>query len=1114
MIIKNSYGLSFEFLENGSVKCIDAENIRVSLRPASLFSKSGTNIWLRLKANPCIYTPLLGPESSSRFSVKGNRFIATGSWSGLSYSCMLQLSDKSQSWQWSVIIENTSGKTVEADLLYVQDVGLKSVSSGLVNEYYVSQYIERRILEDRSHGAVICCRQNMTETGGNPWIIIASKNRANSASTDGMQFYGKTFRVTGIPEGLLGGRLGGEYSGESSVVALEEERVILTSGQKHQCLFITSFVPDHNQPTSDDDLNRLPGIFSEFREEEVDKEILTMAIPVSNLFNTASFLPADDLTDEEIRCLFGSDKRHVETSDGRLLSFFCRGNNHVMLRLKESLTDRPHGHIMQAETGFVPDEGIVSTTSFAYGVFNSHLSQGNTNFNVLLSICSSQFNLSLETGQRIFVESGGKIFLLGVPSAFEMGLNHCRWIYKHGDQFFQVRTWTSKKAPQVNIDFRVLSGNKVNLLVTHHFDSLNGWNIVPAGFSGEYLAKPATGSMIAGKFPHAQFRIKVNSLKADFKACGDEVLFSDKKSRKSSLFVLDVRDTSEFCMSFLGEVCVPSDFVEIENPDQQWLSECRDAHTIWQNLSLNLSLQGKAEDVAVIQEILPWYGMNALTHYLTPYGLEQFSGAAWGTRDVAQGPLDLLLCMGKYEEAKQVLRIVFSNQNPDGGWPQWWMFDSWSDIRADSAHGDVVYWCIIALSNYIMVTGNLAFLDEVLPFYHEKGSGLAEKRPLGEHVDRLIKKVTDSFIPGTALVPFGGGDWNDSLQPVSKDLARRMISSWTVEMNYQAFKQYQKVYEKAGDIKKAGELKLLCQRIRTDFNRYLMKDGTVAGYGLIEEDETVSLLLHPLDNKTGVKYSILPMNRGIISGIFSKAQAIHHQDLIERYLKGPDGARLMDRPLVYKGGVQTFFQRAESSTFFGREIGLMYVHEHIRYAESLALTGKADAFLKALRQAIPVAYSDVVTCGDIRQSNCYYSSSDVHFRNRYEAENLYNEILTGKITLRGGWRVYSSGPGIFIGLIVTRLLGLRLEYDKVIFDPVIPRSLDGLTASMDLRGGVVTFKYTVKEDCFSPKAISINGRDVRFNHEENKYRNGGAVIPAYRFAAMINPHENFVEILL
>jgi len=293
-----------------------------------------------------------------------------------------------------------------------------------------------------------------------------------------------------------------------------------------------------------------------------------------------------------------------------------------------------------------------------------------------------------------------------------------------------------------------------------------------------------------------------------------------------------------------------------------------------------------------------------------------------------------------------------------------------------------------------------------------------------------------------------------------------------------------------------------------------MKDGIVAGYGLVEEDDTISLLLHPHDNKTGIRYSILPMNRGIISGIFSKAQARHHQVLIEQHLKGPDGARLMDRPLKYKGGIQTFFQRAESSTFFGREIGLMYVHEHIRYAEALARTGNANAFLKALRQAIPVAYREVVPSGDIRQSNCYYSSSDVIFRNRYEADEIYNEILTGEITLRGGWRVYSSGPGIFIGIIVTRLLGLRLEYGNVIIDPVMPYTLDGLSVSLDLMGGMVTFNYAIKEGNFSPKAIIINGIRVRFTHEENKCRKGGAVIPAYKFAALINPHDNNVDIHL
>ena len=56
----------------------------------------------------------------------------------------------------------------------------------------------------------------------------------------------------------------------------------------------------------------------------------------------------------------------------------------------------------------------------------------------------------------------------------------------------------------------------------------------------------------------------------------------------------------------------------------------------------------------------------------------------------------------------------------------------------------------------------------------------------------------------------------------------------------------------------------------------------------------------------------------------------------------------------------------------------MYMHEHIRYAESLAVTGKADEFIKALRQ-LYLLNTVNWPCGDLRQSNCYYSSSDVAF---------------------------------------------------------------------------------------------------------------------------------------
>ena len=1114
MKINNKSGLSVDFLENGCVKSIDVAPIRIGVKPVGLFSKPGTILYLRIRTQPYRFTELLGPESPGKFKISENTFIAKGNWSGLEYSCVLQLSGKSLSWQWSIEVRNKSGEPVEADLFYVQDAGLKPITSGLNNEYYISQYLERRIMNDNTFGSVICCRQNMKESTGNPWLMIACKNKAVSASVDGMQFYGKTYRETGIPVGLLSDFLHGEYAGESTVLVLQNIPFTLNPGENHQCDFVATYLPDHPLATAESDTEKLTELIREFPVKLKDIDVSGLISPAKSIFNTSAFLPVEDLNEKELFGFFGKKRRHVEEQDGQLLSFFCDKFNHVVLRTKELLTDRPHAHIMQTKTGYTADENIMSTTSFAYGVFNSHLTQGNTNFNTLLSVCSSPFNLAIETGQRIFVDLDGKKFLLGVPSAFEMGLNHCRWIYKHEDHCFQVRTWTSKKSPQINMDFKVLEGSTVGLIITHQFDNLNGWRVSQGNSPAEFVVKPKTGSMISEKFPDSQFRINVHNSKSTFNVSGDESLYPAKKNEDDPLFVLNISKTNSFALSFIGEVCKPSILSEFIDVDSMFASDCRDARNDFRELLLNLHLDGEQDDTAAIQEILPWYSMNALTHFLTPYGLEQFSGAAWGTRDVSQGPFDLLLCMQKYDAAKQLLRKIFSNQNPDGGWPQWWMFDSYTSIRADHSHGDVFYWCIIALADYIKVTGDLAFLSEVLPYYSEKGVANAEKTILSEHLDRLINMIITSFIPGTSLVPYGAGDWNDSLQPVSKDLAQRMISSWTVEMNYQAFMQYLQVYKLMGNTEKAKALRDICLRIKTDFNKHLVKDGVVAGYGLVEKDKSIRLLLHPGDTETNIRYSILPMNRGIISGIFTKEQALFHQDLIEDHLKGPDGARLMDRPLKYKGGIQTFFQRAESSTFFGREIGLMYVHEHIRYAESQAITGRAEAFVKALRQAIPVGYRDIVKCGDIRQSNCYYSSSDVSFRNRYEADELYDKIKTGKITTKGGWRVYSSGPGIFISLIVTRFLGIRMGYGNIFIDPVIPKTLNGLTASVDFLGHHLKLIYRVKNNEYSPKEIRLNDKAIDFRYEDNIYRQGGAVFPASNFTRLLNRTDNTLEIIL
>ena len=92
----------------------------------------------------------------------------------------------------------------------------------------------------------------------------------------------------------------------------------------------------------------------------------------------------------------------------------------------------------------------------------------------------------------------------------------------------------------------------------------------------------------------------------------------------------------------------------------------------------------------------------------------------------------------------------------------------------------------------------------------------------------------------------------------------------------------------------------------------------------------------------------------------------------------------------------------------------MYTHAHLRYAQALAQrVGDAQGFFQALCQANPIGIASIVPRATLRQANCYYSSSDAAFADRYRrpASNM-RAWRRARSILEGGWRVYSSGAGI------------------------------------------------------------------------------------------------------
>jgi CRISPR-associated protein Csx3 len=476
-----------------------------------------------------------------------------------------------------------------------------------------------------------------------------------------------------------------------------------------------------------------------------------------------------------------------------------------------------------------------------------------------------------------------------------------------------------------------------------------------------------------------------------------------------------------------------------------------------------------------------------MVHYLSPHGLEQYSGGGWGTRDVCQGPVEMLLALGRTQALRDVLCRVMAAQNVDGDWPQWFMFfERERAIRAGDSNGDIVLWPLLVLAQYLTASGDAAVLEERVPFFDARGPGAGERASIWEHVRRALSVIDRRLIPGTALAAYGHGDWNDSLQPVDPRLRERLCSAWTVTLHVQALRELARALRDVGRAQDAPTLEAQADAAQSDFQRLLIADGVLAGYALFEEGGEVRRVLHPSDATSGVHYSALAMVHAIIEDLFTPQQAREHLQLI--------AARLFDRPMPYHGGPQRMFQRAESAAFFGREIGLMYTHAHLRYAQALAHVGDADGFFHALCQVNPIGIGAIVPSATRRQANCYYSSSDAAFEDRYQASSDYQRVTQGTIAFDGGWRVYSSGAGIALGLIVRRLLGVDQQAQSVRIDPVMPAALDGLRAQLSLCERPVEVHYQVGAAGCGVRAVRLNGAALAFTREANPHRPGAAVI--------------------
>lgn len=1061
--IENGPGLSISVLPNGCIFAIEYRREgRVIMINQLLGSPAGGGvgrIYLRCAGDPPACFEIMGPRASVSFSASADTFLWEGETRGFRYCVTLALHPDEAAWIWRVEAAHEGGKPVSADAILIQDIGLGSRNFLMNNEAYASQYIDHHIAHHGRYGPVIMCRQNLDQEGRNPWVLHACLDGAAGFATDGLQLFGPRFRGAdsfGFPFGtsLPSARL----QHELACTGLQSRSTALEPEARAVFRFMGLYVDDHPGASADGDLARLDAI------QWVPKGGSDLRrFPLArSLVQDAAAAEAQPISMSGLSLLY-PERLHEEWADGTLLSFFIPDpphNRHIITGAKEGAVTRRHGTLLRSGQAMLPDDATLCATCWMHGIFAAQLTIGNTSFHKLFSVSREPYNITRAGGLRILVDAGSGWQLLAVPSVFEIGLSDCRWLYFLKERCVTVRAIASGADPAMQWQIKA-EGEPCRFLV---FASLaggerefDGGARVEIDSDAKRLSlRPAPGSLWHERYPEAVYHLVTSTPDAIEAFGAEELLCVAGDLRDGSYAVLRTGLTSNFEFAVTGSMRSSEEAERLALAYEQGIEEARmlaPAKSYWEHVTRSLRIRDGGADGAAFETLIPWLVHNAIIHLTVPHGLEQYTGAAWGTRDVCQGPVEFLLALEHDAPVREILRILFAQQyETRGDWPQWFMLEPYSVIQDRVSHGDVIVWPLKALNDYIEATGDIAFLDEPIAWRREDTLERTERKDtVAGHIEALLGAVRTRFIPGTYLIRYGEGDWNDSLQPVDPHMRDWMVSSWTVALLYQQIHRYAEVLRRAGREGEAGGLEVLARKISDDFNRLLIRDETVAGYALFGPGkEWPELLLHPSDARTGLKYSLLPMTRGIISGLFTPQQAAHHLRLIRDVLMLPGGAHLIDRPVAYCGGPQTVFRRAESAAFFGREIGLMYVHAHLRYAEAMAVLRDADALWDALLLVSPVAVTERLPQAAPRQRNAYFSSSDAAFPDRYTASAEWPRAKEGAVPLEGGWRIYSSGPGIYINLLVCHALGRQRKWGRRLKRPLLPEAYQKLAAEWQL----------------------------------------------------------------
>ena len=174
-----------------------------------------------------------------------------------------------------------------------------------------------------------------------------------------------------------------------------------------------------------------------------------------------------------------------------------------------------------------------------------------------------------------------------------------RWLYAQAELLLEVRSWAAVDRHELWLTVRVLDGAPCRLLVSHHvaLNGDDGSDAVPARWTRDdrgVIVACLPDTDVGRRFPDGTFRIDVAPGTAIERVGGDELLFSDGRSRGQPFVVLITAPATSVGLRITGQlVQAPPEELKADAADL-CASDAATAARFWHDMTGPLVLQAPA----------------------------------------------------------------------------------------------------------------------------------------------------------------------------------------------------------------------------------------------------------------------------------------------------------------------------------------------------------------------------------------------------------------------------------------------------------------------------------------------------------------------------------------